>query len=302
MSTSAAQLTLPRNGAQHRGGAIEIQSVSYCYPGADASALDGVTLRVDPGERLGILGPNGGGKSTLLKLMLGLLPMQGGKISILGMTPGQARRQGVVGYVPQRLEAELGFPLSARQVVELGATWRLPAWKRVSRECRDRVERMIGLVGAAGYADRPIGKLSGGQVQRVLIARALAANPRVLALDEPTVGIDAVGQQKFAELLGTVHREIGLTIVIVSHDLRAIVAGCDRVACLARKLHSHVSPQGLTPQILAELFSHDLAGLRGVIGDVHVHAHASGACSDCGPEDGPARESAELMKGTDGNA
>ena len=134
-------------------------------------------------------------------------------------------------------------------------------------------------MGAAGYADRPIGKLSGGQVQRVLIARALAANPRVLALDEPTVGIDAVGQQKFAELLGTVHREIGLTIVIVSHDLRAIVAGCDRVACLARKLHSHVSPQGLTPQILAELFSHDLAGLRGVIGDVHVHAHASGACS-----------------------
>lgn len=261
--------------------AIQFESVGFTYPGAETSALENVSLRIHVGERLGILGPNGGGKSTLLKLMLGLLPMQAGRISLFGnLTPAQARKQGVIGYVPQRLEAELGFPLSARQVVTLGATWRLPAWRAIPAKTRLHIDRMIGLVGAEPYADLPIGKLSGGQVQRVLIARALAAMPKILALDEPTVGIDAAGQQRFAELLTTVHAELGVTIVIVSHDLRAIVAGSDRVACLARRLHSHVSPQGLTPQILAELFSHDLVGLRGVIGDVHVHAHSAEACTD----------------------
>jgi len=261
--------------------AIEFESVSFTYSGAETSAIENITLRVEAGERLGILGPNGGGKSTLLKLMLGLLPMQRGRITLFGsLTPARARKQGVIGYVPQRLEAELGFPLSARQVVTLGATWRRPPWRGVPAETRSRIEGLIRLVGAEGYADQPIGKLSGGQVQRVLIARALAARPRVLALDEPTVGIDASGQQRFAELLAGVHSELGVTIVIVSHDLRAIVAGSDRVACLARRLHSHVSPQGLTPQILAELFSHDLVGLRGVIGDVHVHAHSAEGCTD----------------------
>ncbi|MBC7771653.1 MAG: metal ABC transporter ATP-binding protein [Pyrinomonadaceae bacterium] len=261
--------------------AIEFDSVSYMYPGAESAALENVSLRVDTGERLGILGPNGGGKSTLLKLMLGLLPMQAGRISLFGdLSPGAARKQGVIGYVPQRLEAELGFPLSTRQVVTLGATWRLRAWRPIPLATRQHIDRMIALVGAERYADQPIGKLSGGQVQRVLIARALAAMPKILALDEPTVGIDAAGQQRFAELLTTVHAELGVTIVIVSHDLRAIVAGSDRVACLARRLHSHVSPQGLTPQILAELFSHDLVGLRGVLGDVHVHAHAAEGCTD----------------------
>lgn len=261
--------------------AIEFSAVSFTYPGAEASALENVSLRVGVGERLGILGPNGGGKSTLLKLLLGLLPLQSGRITLLGtLTPAQARKSGVIGYVPQRLEAELGFPLSARQVVTLGATWRLPAWRPVPADTRRHIDRLIALVGAQGFADVPIGTLSGGQVQRVLIARALAASPRILALDEPTVGIDAAGQQRFADLLAAVHAELGVTVVIVSHDLRAIVAGSDHVACLARKLHSHVSPQGLTPQILAELFSHDLVGLRGVIGDVHVHAHSAEACTD----------------------
>lgn len=265
-------------------GDIEFQRVSFTYPGAAAPALDNVSLRVRQGERLGVLGPNGGGKSTLVKLMLGLLPIQQGSISIFGLPPSVARKRGLIGYVPQKLEAELGFPLSARQVVTLGAAWRLAAWKRVPRETKERVQRMLELVGAAEFADRPIGKLSGGQVQRTLIARALAANPKVLALDEPMVGIDAVGQQRFAELLTTLHTQLGVTIVIVSHDLRAIAAGCDRVACLARRLHSHVSPQGLTPVVLAELFSHDLVGLRGVLGDVHVHAHAASECHECPPE------------------
>jgi zinc transport system ATP-binding protein len=143
---------------------------------------------------------------------------------------------------------------------------------------------MIDIVGVGPFADRPIGRLSGGQLQRTLIARALAARVRILALDEPTVGIDAAGQATFAALLNRVHKELGLTILVVTHDLRAIVAGSDRVACLARRLHSHTSPQGLTPQILAELFTHDVAGLAGaggVLAGMHVHAHGAGEpCTD----------------------
>ncbi len=233
-------------------GGIEFNRLTFTYPGAASPALENVSLRVNPGERLGVLGPNGGGKSTLLKLMLGLLPVQQGSVSVFGLSPALARRRGLIGYVPQRLDAELAFPLSARQVVALGAAWRLAPWKPIPRATRAHIQQMLELVGAAEFADRPIGKLSGGQVQRTLIARALAANPKVLALDEPTVGIDAVGQQRFAELLRTLHEQLRLTIVIVSHDLRAIAAGCDRVACLARRLHSHVSPMSTaTGQVIA---------------------------------------------------
>lgn len=260
--------------------AVELQNVSFTYPGAAVPALDSVSLRVETGERLGILGPNGGGKSTLLKLVLGLLTSDGGgTVSVCGMSPAAARRAGVVGYVPQRSDVELSLPLSVREVVMLGAAWRCPPWRRVDSETRGRVDRMIGLVGASEFADRPIGKLSGGQLQRAMIARALAAQVKILALDEPLVGIDAVGQKTFADLLTRVHAELGVTILIVSHDLRAIIAGSDRVACLARRLHSHVSPQGLTPRVLAELFSHDIAGLMGTGGaleGMHVHAHGAG--------------------------
>jgi ABC-type Mn2+/Zn2+ transport system ATPase subunit len=260
--------------------AVEFESVSFAYPGADAPALEQVSLRVLAGERLGVLGPNGGGKSTLLKLALGLLKPRTGRIAIFGRSPEQARREGLIGYVPQRLDAEWALPVSVRELVTLGASWRQSAWSPVSAQTRARVGTVLELVGAAGYAQQPIGTLSGGQMQRALIARALVAGPKILALDEPTVGIDAPGQQRFAELLAKVHAELGLTILIISHDLRAIAAGSDRVACLARRLHSHTSPSGLTPQVLAEVFSHDVAGLAGALGPVHVHAHRAADCPE----------------------
>lgn len=260
--------------------AVEFDAVTFAYPGSRAPALEEVSLRVESGERLGILGPNGGGKSTLLKLLLGLLTPDRGTIRVLGLSPREAQRSGAIGYVPQRAEIEMAMPLSVRDVVTLGAAWRSSPFRRVPREVRDRVDRLLGLVGASDFADRPIGGLSGGQLQRAMIARALSTNARVLALDEPTVGIDAVGQERFAELLTTIHDELGVTILVVSHDLRAIAAGSDRVACLARRLHSHTSPKGLTPQVLAEVFSHDVAGLTGAYAGMHVHAHGPGeACA-----------------------
>lgn len=255
--------------------ALDLQRVTYTYPGG-AQALREVTLRVEPGERVGILGPNGGGKSTLLRIALGLLLPDSGSVSVFGRSATEARRARLIGYLPQRNEAELAFPLSARQAVELAAGQTLSPFTS-SRAVRTKVDRALDLVGARDYASTPVGRLSGGQLQRVLIARALACEPRMLALDEPTVGVDVAGQRRFADMLATLHQELGLTTVIVTHDIRSVALACDRVACLARTIHFHDAPRGLTPQVLAEVFTHDVAP---AFGDLHVDAHAAHACDD----------------------
>ncbi|MEC9373659.1 MAG: metal ABC transporter ATP-binding protein [Planctomycetota bacterium] len=255
--------------------AIEFERVTHAYPGQSAPALKNISLRVEEGERLGVLGPNGGGKSTLLKIALGVLGGYEGTVKVFGMAPSQARRRGLIGYVAQRSEANLAFPITARQGVAMGAGRGAGLLSGLGAERRARVERALELTGADAFADRAVGSLSGGQLQRVWISRALAAGPRILALDEPTVGIDVEGQRRFADLLTALHAELGLTILIVSHDIRAVAAGCDRVACLARTLHFHAAPKGLTPEVLAEVFSHDVAAM---FGDVHVHAHPAEAC------------------------
>lgn len=283
MSAPAPSAT-PDSRASTHAPAVEILGVSHQYAGAAVPALDNISLRVESGERLGILGPNGGGKSTLLKLVLGLLPLQSGQIRVCGVSPAEARRRGFIGYVAQRAQLELSLPLSVREAVTLGAAWRTRPWNPPSQAVQDRVQRALELTGAAAFASQPIGRLSGGQLQRALIARALAAEARILALDEPMVGIDAAGQAQFAQLLDQLRRELHLTTLIISHDLRAIAAGSDRVACLARRLHSHTSPQGLTPQVLAELFTHDVAGLGAVpssLAGMHIHAHS--AAEPCPP-------------------
>ena len=277
--------------------AIEVDAVGFTYPavgsrGPGVEALSGVTMRVEHGARLGILGPNGGGKSTLIKLMLGLLSPGGGTIRVFGRTPKQARLDGLIGYLPQRIEAHRAWPMSVRQVVGLPMSCRLKPWQQPSGEQLNAIDRAIEMVGLSELAERPVGALSGGQLQRTMIARAIAGSPRLLVLDEPMVGVDVANQQRFAELISTLHEEFALTTVIVTHDLRAIAAVADRVACLARTLHFHDAPEGLTPQVLADVFAHDVAG---VMGDVHVDAHLAEDCEDpshthtghgcCGHED-----------------
>ncbi len=266
----------------HDAPAIVYEHVTYRYPRrgrTDASivALEDVSLTVEPRDCLGILGPNGGGKTTLLKLTLGLLPVQSGNIRIFGLAPGDACRHGLIGYVPQRNESESSFPLTVRQVVEMSAVWRLRPWRGLSRERAQHISDVMALLGIDALADRPIGHLSGGQVQRAMIARALAPAPRILLLDEPTVGVDLAGQQRFAGLLAEVRKRFGVTIVMVTHSLRTLAAGCERVACLSRRLHSHGTPAGLTPAVLAEVFQHDVAA---IFGDVHVDAHHASQCGD----------------------
>lgn len=261
--------------------AIVLEGVSFAYPTspgeASRSTLEDISLRVACGARLGVLGPNGGGKTTLLRVILGLATPQRGSVRVLGKPPAEARRAGLIGYVPQRAEVELGFPLCAREVVEMGVWRGASPWRGLDRDRRERVREALDLVSASDLAEKRIGRLSGGQLQRVLIARALAARPKILLLDEPTVGVDVSGQQRFARELRALHERLGLTMVLVSHNLRAIAAGCDRVACLSRTLHSHTSPEGLTAEVLGELFSHEVAA---VLGEVHLHAHKADDCTD----------------------
>lgn len=257
--------------------AVQFSHVSFAYPGApEVFALRDVTLGVGVGARLGVLGPNGGGKSTLLKLTLGLIRPTHGEVKVFGTAPQAAALQGLVGYVPQRSGAEQTFPLSVRQVVEMGPALRRAPWQSLSREQHAAVDAALGAVGVGDIASTHVGSLSGGQFQRVQIARALASRPRLLLLDEPTVGIDVAGQQQFAELLSRLRDQFGITVMVVSHDIRTVASGCDRIACLSRTLHSHVAPEGLTPKVLAEVFRHDVAA---IFGDLHVDAHPADSCA-----------------------
>lgn len=244
--------------------------------------LSNITLRVEAGEKLGILGPNGGGKSTLLKLVLGLLRPDRGSVQVFGMSPERATAEGLVGYLPQRIEAALDAPLSVRQVIAMPAMLPLGPFARLGAEARAHIDRLIGLLELEGLADRPVAALSGGQLQRVMIARALSRRPRLLILDEPTVGIDVRGQQRFAEMLNRLHDELSLTVLLVSHELRTVVAGSDRIACLARTMHFHGSASGLTPQILGQVFRHDVEAVVGPVTGQAADAPPPGSACDCG--------------------
>ncbi len=275
----------PPDSRSHDTGAppaVVIDHVSYAYPasGIDAQpspALTDVCFTVAPRTRLGILGPNGGGKSTLIKLILGLIKPTAGAVTVLGHTPQRARALGLVGYLPQRIGADLDWPLHVEQVIALPLSIRRRPWQRLGPDDRAAIVRAMSLLRITDLRHRPIGALSGGQLQRVMIARAIAMGPRLLVLDEPTVGVDLSGQQRFGELISTLHDALDLTIIVVSHDMRAIAAVSDRVACLSRTLHFHDAPRGLTPAVLAQVFAHDVAP---IFGDLRIDAHRAAECPD----------------------
>lgn len=227
----------------------------------DQPTLDAVTLHVPHGQSVGIVGPNGAGKTTLVKLILGLLEPDDGRIAIEGLTPREACRQGgVIGYLPQRHDVVWNFPLSVRQVVGMGLTAQLGWLSPLRREHRQRVDEVMEQVGVTSLAGKPIGSLSGGQQQRVFLARALAVHPKVLVLDEPMNGIDVAGRESFSQLLSELHHQRTYTMLMVSHDLQAVVGGCDSVAVLRRRIHYHDAPDGLTREVLMEVFEHDIIG------------------------------------------
>ena len=239
---------------------IDIQQLDYAY--RQQLVLKQIDLRAEAGTILGLIGPNGGGKTTLIQLLLGLLKPTRGTIRVDGLEPSVAVRRGdVLGYLPQSPRLASDFPLSARQLIRLGLAGKTGMLHSVRPQDRRFVEELIDRIGLGGVADEPVGQLSGGQLQRVLIARALAARPKVLLLDEPTTGIDRSGQQRFIEFIQGLQRDLNLTIVFVSHDLRAVSSIADRIACLNLTLHYHDVPDHLPAELVFTMFGCDLAAM-----------------------------------------
>ena len=260
-------------------GIIDIAEVDFAY--RQTLVLKQVSLRVEAGTTLGLIGPNGGGKTTLIRLLLGLLEPTRGTLRVAGMTPQQAVSRGdVIGYLPQNPPTPESIPISARQVARLGLVGKTGMLRGYRRADLQFVDELLARLGIAELGETPIADLSGGQFQRVLIARALAARPKILLLDEPTTGIDRLGQQQFLESISALKRELGLMVIFVSHDLRAVSAISDRIACLNLTLHYHDVPEHLPADLVYRMFACDLEafGLGGTCGNPeHKHAHVKAA-------------------------
>lgn len=233
----------------------------------DLLVLDQIDLQVQSGSFLAIIGPNGGGKSTLVKAILGVLRPTQGEIIVLGRPAhdlGPLRCK--LGYVPQMLQIDPNFPVSVHDVVLMGRFGRVGAGRKIRPKDRQAALAALERMGISDLQDRPIGRLSGGQRQRALLARALCNQPEILFLDEPTTGVDAESSAALYSLLRQLKGE-GVTIVLVSHDIGVAATFVDSIACLNVRLVAHARPDELeTTDALREMYGCDVAYLH--------HGHA----------------------------
>jgi zinc transport system ATP-binding protein len=212
---------------------IQIRDLNFAFN--SQSVLQDIDLDVKAGDFIAMIGPNGGGKTTLLKLMLGLLTPDSGSIRVFAEKPQAVSYR--IGYVPQDVHINKDFPISALDVVLMGKLKPGRGWSRHSQDDRMAARRALDKVGMGEYRARRIGELSGGQKQRVFVARALTTEPELLFLDEPTASIDTKGQREFYELLNELNKKI--TIIVVSHDLMVVSEFVKSVACVNQRLHYH---------------------------------------------------------------
>ncbi len=240
--------------------AIAVTGLTVRLDGVDV--LEAIDLAVPSGEFLGLVGPNGGGKSVLIKTLLGLIPARSGRIQLLGGPPQRTRHR--AGYVPQYAAFRRDFPISVREVVLTGRLGRTSSRLRYTRADHAVVQRCLADTEIEGLARRPLGALSGGELQRVLIARALACEPEIIFLDEPTANVDPRVERDLFQLLRDLNRR--MTVVVVSHDLAFVTDYAQRVACLNRRLACH-STVPLSGDQLAELYGHPVRAI-----DHHSHA------------------------------
>lgn len=247
---------------------IEAEDVAFAYD--ENPVVEDVSLTVEEGEFLGLIGPNGSGKTTLLKILLGLLSPGRGSVQLFGQ-PAEAFREGErLGYVSQKsTEADQAMPITVREVVTMG---RYPhaGLRRLTSEDREIVEDALDRVGIADLADRRIGRLSGGQKQRTYIARALASEADLLALDEPTVGVDAESREAFYDLLNELNEQ-GITILLIEHDIGVVTEHVDTIVCINRELYHHGTTEAfLESDALAQAY-----GTSGMGGRTMVQGHPS---------------------------
>jgi len=244
--------------------AIELRNVTFAYPLAPRGlpAIEDATLSVEANDYLGIVGPNGGGKTTLLKIILGLCRPQRGDVRLLGADPLVTRCD--VGYVPQHAGIDTTVAATVFDVVLCGRLSRRPWALRYRPQDLRRAAEALDQVGVADLARRALRDLSGGQRQRVLIARALAGEPRLLILDEPTAGVDVPAEHSLHDLLAQLNKR--MPIVLVSHDVGFISAQVKRIACVNRRLVCHAAGE-IAGDVIGQMY-HDHGHVRPVD---HVH-------------------------------
>lgn len=221
--------------------AIEVKNVTFSY--TSIPVVQDVSFNIQEGGVTALIGPNGSGKTTLLKILLGILKPQTGTISVFGKRPKAARED--IGYVPQRFSFDRTFPLTVLEFLRFSHF-----------ECPPRkIEEYLDLLGMTRMRTALMGSLSGGQLQRVLLVRAMMHNPKILYLDEPAAGIDVGGEQTFYELVDRLHKQYKNTIVMVSHELDVVFRFATQVICLNKKLLCEGTPRDvLTHEMLDQIF------------------------------------------------
>ncbi len=243
------------------GFALRIQNLSVTLGGV--TILSHVNFQPAMGKINAVVGPNGAGKTTLLRAILGLVPFTG----TIERGRGADGRPQRIGYVPQRLEFDRAMPLSVLDFLAAGLqSW--PLWLRCLSKVRRVADTALGRVGANGWESRRMGALSGGELQRVLLAMALASEPDILLLDEPVSGVDIAGESLFCDLLGSLQREGHYTMLLVNHDLSIVTQHADYVVCLNQTVYCEGTPvETLTAENLRRLYRHDV----GLFGHSHMH-------------------------------
>ncbi len=226
---------------------VDLRDVWLRYD--DKVILESINLVVEERDFLGIIGPNGGGKTTLLKIILGLIKPSRGKVRVFGGPPERSRR--LIGYVPQIRQLDTAFPITVWDIVETGRLGHSKPLRRYNLKDKEMVNTALEKVDMMKYKDHAIGKLSGGERQRVFIARALASEPKLLLLDEPTASIDKRLDTRFWEFLNLLKSK--LPIILVTHDISAVSIYVDKIACLNRKLF-YQGTKEIKPEIWAETY------------------------------------------------
>jgi zinc transport system ATP-binding protein len=221
------------------GTIIELRDVSFSYK--SEPTLEHISFTIAPGDYIGVIGPNGGGKTTLIKLLLGLLKPQAGSVLLWDTPVRNFKAWHKIGYVPQRVGAgEFRLPITVEEVVRFG---RINAPKSDRAQNTAIISEAMERVGITDLAQRQLSELSGGQQQKAYIAKALAGQPEVLVLDEPTVGVDVRAQDEFYQLVAGLNKKQGLTIIMVSHDIDVVVNEVSKLACINKSLVYHGHPK-----------------------------------------------------------
>ncbi|PKJ57003.1 metal ABC transporter ATP-binding protein [Bacillus sp. SN10] len=248
---------------------LEIEGLSFRYE--DRNVLEDINLQVPKGAFLGLVGPNGSGKSTLLKCLLGVLKPKQGSIRLFGVDSKKFKEWNKVGYVSQKANSfNSGFPATVFEVVSMGLVSKKGLFRFFTKNDKEKVEKAIADVGMSAFQGRNIGELSGGQQQRVFIARALVSDPELLILDEPTVGIDVKNVESFYEILEDLNKRLGITLILVTHDMGAVTEKVTHVACLNKHLHFHGNVEKfreLEDAEMSVLYGHHVHRLE------HEHEH-----------------------------